>query len=209
VVWGAWSDHAGRKFAIRFLVLGWAATLLLMIFITSPTSAWIVLLAWGLFRNAPFPVVYALLIDSVPRAAGTAMGIMIGVALGVSGVLAAWVSGRIIDAAGFTAHYVVLAAICLLGLLPPAFITETVTKSATVEVQKLATCSRPAPSWSGWPPARSGRKAPSGSPPTAPCATATSPTTASWSTRRRPGSCASTPRPSSSPTAAPSTWTAR
>jgi len=136
VVWGAWSDHAGRKFAIRFLVLGWAATLLLMIFITSPTSAWIVLLAWGLFRNAPFPVVYALLIDSVPRAAGTAMGIMIGVALGVSGVLAAWVSGRIIDAAGFTAHYVVLAAICLLGLLPLAFITETVTKTATVEVQK-------------------------------------------------------------------------
>src|SRR5690606_42123287 len=97
---------------------------LLMIFITSPTSAWIVLLAWGLFRNAPFPVVYALLIDSVPRAAGTAMGIMIGVALGVSGVLAAWVSGRIIDAAGFTAHYVVLAAICLLGLLPLAFRSE-------------------------------------------------------------------------------------
>jgi MFS family permease len=126
VVWGAWSDHAGRKFAIRFLVIGWAVSLLLMIFISNPASAWIVLLAWGLFRNAPFPVVYALLIDSVPRAAGTAMGIMIGVALGVSGVLAAAVSGWIIDQAGFTVHYIVLAAICLVGLLPLARMTETV-----------------------------------------------------------------------------------
>jgi MFS family permease len=143
VVWGAWSDHAGRKFAIRFLVLGWAASLLAMILITSPASAWIVLLAWGLFRNAPFPVVYALLIDSVPRAAGTAMGIMIGVALGVSGVLAAAVSGWIIDTGGFTVHYIVLAAICLLGLLPLARMTETVTTkpattgaAETTEVQK-------------------------------------------------------------------------
>lgn len=125
-VWGAWSDHAGRKFAIRFLVIGWAVTLLAMIFIASPESAWIVLLAWGLFRNAPFPVVYALLIDSVPRSAGTAMGIMIGIALGLSGVLAAAVSGWIIDRFGFPVHYVVLAVICLLGLIPLARITETV-----------------------------------------------------------------------------------
>jgi MFS family permease len=135
VVWGAWSDHAGRKFAIRFLVIGWAASMLAMIFITSPASAWIVLLAWGLFRNAPFPVVYALLIDSVPRAAGTAMGIMIGVALGVSGVLAGPVAGWIIDTGGFAVHYVVLAVICLLGLLPLARMTETVT-TATAEVPK-------------------------------------------------------------------------
>jgi len=126
VVWGAWSDHAGRKFAIRFLVIGWTASLLAMIVITGPASAWIVLLFWGLFRNAPFPVVYALLIDSVPRAAGTAMGIMIGLALGVSGVLAAAVSGWIIDSYGFGVHYVVLAVICLLGLLPLARMTETV-----------------------------------------------------------------------------------
>ncbi|WP_212612452.1 MFS transporter [Pseudonocardia hierapolitana] len=136
VVWGAWSDHAGRKFAIRFLVIGWAASMLAMVFITSPASAWIVLLAWGLFRNAPFPVVYALLIDSVPRAAGTAMGIMIGIALGVSGVLAGPVAGWIIDAGGFTVHYVVLAVICLLGLLPLARMTETVTTTATAEVPK-------------------------------------------------------------------------
>ena len=126
VVWGAWSDHAGRKFTIRFLVIGWALALLAMTMITSPRSAWIVLLAWGLFRNAPFPVVYALLIDSVPKAAGTAMGIMIGLALGVSGVLAAAVSGVIIDEFGFGVHYVVLAVICLLGLIPLARMTETV-----------------------------------------------------------------------------------
>jgi len=126
VVWGTWSDHAGRKFTIRFLVIGWVLALLAMIMITSPRSAWIVLLAWGLFRNAPFPVVYALLIDSVPKAAGTAMGIMIGLALGVSGVLAAAVSGVIIDEFGFGVHYVVLAVICLLGLIPLARMTETV-----------------------------------------------------------------------------------
>lgn len=126
VVWGTWSDHAGRKFAIRFLIIGWSVTLLAMILITSPASAWIVLLAWGLFRNAPFPVVYALLIDSVPKAAGTAMGIMIGVALGVSGALAAPIAGFIIDTWGFGVHYVVLAAICLLGLIPLSRMTETV-----------------------------------------------------------------------------------
>ncbi|OYO08112.1 MFS transporter [Enemella evansiae] len=126
VVWGTASDRIGRKFAIVFLILGWAGTLLAMIFISGPTSAWIVLLAWGLFRNAPFPVVYALLIDSVPRAAGTAMGIMIGVALGVSGIFASLVAGIVIDAFGFTWHYVLLAAVCLLGLIPLARITETV-----------------------------------------------------------------------------------
>lgn len=89
-------------------------------------TAWIVLLAWGLFRNAPFPVVYARLIDSVPKSAGTAMGIMIGIALGVSGALAAPISGYIIDHAGYTIHYAVLSAICLLGLIPLSRMTETV-----------------------------------------------------------------------------------
>jgi len=126
IVWGTLSDHVGRKFSIAFLIVGWAAALLAMIVITGPTSAWIVLLAWGLFRNAPFPVVYALLIDSVPKAAGTAMGIMIGIALGVSGVFASLVAGAIIDRYGFTTHYIVLAVIVLLGLIPLSRIRETV-----------------------------------------------------------------------------------
>jgi MFS family permease len=126
VVWGTLSDRLGRKFSIAFLILGWTGTLLAMILIHDVMTAWIILLAWGLFRNAPFPVVYALLVDSVPRAAGTALGIMIGVALGVSGIFASAVSGVVITHLGFTWHYVILAAICLLGFIPLARITETV-----------------------------------------------------------------------------------
>lgn len=126
IVWGTVSDHVGRKFSIAFLIVGWAVALLAMIFIAGPGSAWLILLFWGLFRNAPFPVVYALLIDSVPKAAGTAMGIMIGLALGVSGVFASLVAGSIIDAYGFTVHYVVLAVIVLLALIPLSRIRETV-----------------------------------------------------------------------------------
>ena len=126
VLWSTWSDRSGRKFSIRFLIVGWAISLLAMIFITGPVSAWLILLFWGLFRNAPFPVVYSLLIDSVPKAAGSAMGLMIGIALGLSGLFAAAVSGWIIDTFGFTTQYVVLAAICLLGLIPLARITESV-----------------------------------------------------------------------------------
>ena len=126
IVWGTVSDHVGRKFSITFLIIGWAVALLAMIFIAGPGSAWLILLFWGLFRNAPFPVVYALLIDSVPRAAGTAMGIMIGVALGLSGVFASLVAGAIIDSFGFTVHYIVLAAIVLAALYPLSRIHETV-----------------------------------------------------------------------------------
>jgi sugar phosphate permease len=52
---------------------------------------------------------------------------MIGIALGLSGVRAAAVSGWIIDRSGFSVHYVVLAVICLLGLILPVRVTETVT----------------------------------------------------------------------------------
>lgn len=126
VVWGTLSDRLGRKFSIAFLIVGWVGSLLAMIFIQDLVTAWIILLIWGLFRNAPFPVVYALLVDSVPRAAGTALGIMIGVALGVSGIFASAVSGMVITQLGFTWHYVILALICLIGFIPLARITETV-----------------------------------------------------------------------------------
>ena len=126
VAWGSWSDRAGRKFSMRFLIIGWVVALLAMIFINGTASGWIILLFWGLFRNAPFPVAYALLIDSLPKYAGSAMGVMIGIAFGLSGLLATPVSGYIIDHFGFTTQYIVLAAICLLGLIPLAKITESV-----------------------------------------------------------------------------------
>ena len=126
VVWGTLSDRLGRKFAITFLIIGWVVSLFAMIFIQSLAAAWVILLFWGLFRNAPFPVVYALLVDSAPKAAGTALGIMIGVSLGVSGLFASAVSGIVITHLGFNWHYVILAGICLLGFIPLARITETV-----------------------------------------------------------------------------------
>jgi MFS family permease len=126
VVWGTLSDRLGRKFSIAFLIVGWVISMVAMIFIHDLTTAWVILLFWGLFRNAPFPVVYALLVDSVPKAAGTALGIMIGVALGVSGIFASAVSGIVITQLGFTWHYLILAVICLLGFIPLARITETV-----------------------------------------------------------------------------------
>ncbi|MBO0810863.1 MAG: MFS transporter [Microlunatus sp.] len=126
VAWGAWSDRASRKFAMRLLIAGWTVALLGMILISGATSGWLVLLFWGLFRNAPFPVAYALLIDSLPKYAGSAMGLMIGLAFALSGLLTTPVAGWIIDHYGFTASYVVLAVICLLGFLPLKGITESV-----------------------------------------------------------------------------------
>ncbi|GAA2181256.1 MFS transporter [Brooklawnia cerclae] len=126
VGWGWASDRTGRKFALRFLTVGWAVAVIAMLGINSMTTAWVILILWGLVRNAPFPVVYALLIDSLPRSAGTAMGLMIGIAVGVSGVIAAPVQGAIIDHFGYPVHYIVLTFICLLGLLPLAKIRETV-----------------------------------------------------------------------------------
>jgi fucose permease len=97
-----------------------------MVALREASVAWSVLLFWGLFRNAPFPVVYALLIDSIPTRAGSAMGLMIGFALGTAGVIAAPMSGWIIDHYGFTAHYVVLAFVAALCYVPLRMIRETV-----------------------------------------------------------------------------------
>jgi len=125
VVWGTVSDRSGRKFSLSYLVVGWAISMVVLALITGPGTAWLFLLLWGLVRNAPFPVTYALLIDSVPEAAGTAMGLMIGVALGVSGLFAGPVSGWIIDHWGFTTHYIVLALVCALCIVPLRRLRET------------------------------------------------------------------------------------
>lgn len=54
------------------------------------------------------------------------MGLMIGIALGISGLVSAPVQGWIIDQWGYTVHYLVLAAIALVALVPLSRVTETV-----------------------------------------------------------------------------------
>jgi MFS family permease len=125
VFWGTLSDRIGRKLAVRIITGGWVLALLGFVLIHSAQSAWLVLLFWGLFRNSPFPVMYALVIDSVPEAAGSGMGLMIGIALGLSGFFAAPISGSIIDHLGYTWNYLLMAAVCALAFIPLAFLRET------------------------------------------------------------------------------------
>ena len=94
--------------------------------INGAAIAWTILIAWGLFRNSPFPVIYALVIDSSPKAASTGMGLIIGIAFGLSGVVGPAVAGFLIDRTGFTVSYLVMAGICLLVLVPTWLIHETV-----------------------------------------------------------------------------------
>ena len=68
---------------------------------------------------------YASIIDAVPEGASSGLGLMIGIGLGSAGFLAAPVAGYIIQQYGFTWHYIFLAAICHLTLVPIALIRET------------------------------------------------------------------------------------
>lgn len=126
IVWGTISDSVGRKFALKFILAGWIVATIACIFINATFAAWSILIFWGCFRNSPFPVIYALLIDSMPKAAGSSMGLMIGIALGVAGFFAAPVSGWVIETYGFTTHYIVLAVLLAAGFIPLSMIKETV-----------------------------------------------------------------------------------
>jgi MFS family permease len=125
IFWGTVSDHQGRKWSLGILAVGWAVTVLLMIFISSGALGWIILIGWGVFRNSPFPVMYASIIDAVPDGASSGLGLMIGIGLGSAGFLAAPVAGFIVQHYGFTWHYIFLAGICLLTLVPISLIRET------------------------------------------------------------------------------------
>ena len=125
IVWGTLSDRSGRKRSLNWLVYGWVIAMAALTLLSGAFTGWLILLFWGLFRNAPFPVVYALLMDSVAKAAGTAMGLVIGVAFGLSGILVGPVAGWIIDTWGYGVHYAVLAVVGLLCLVPIRMLRET------------------------------------------------------------------------------------
>ncbi len=127
ILWGSFSDVKGRKRSLVIILAGWVLAAALCIAIHSAVSGWAILIFWGLFRNSPYPVAYALLIDSSPRAAASSMGLMIGLAVGIAGILVAPVSGWIIHTFGFTVHYLVIVAVLLISCLPLWFIKETVT----------------------------------------------------------------------------------
>ena len=135
IVWSSLSDTTGRKLSLYILAVGWAIAVLALILIGGLASAWIILLGWGLVRNAPFPVVYSLLIDSVPNAASSGMGLMIGIALGVAAAISATAAGFVIDNFGYTVNYFFLATPCLLALIPIYLMRETVGSDGTEEAQ--------------------------------------------------------------------------
>lgn len=127
IFWGTVSDHRGRKFSLNFLAIGSAVSIFLMGYISSVSMAWLLLMGWGLFRNSPYPVLYAAVIDIVPKSAASGLGLMVGIGLGLSGVIAAPVAGWLIDHMGFGAHYTLLALLSLAALVPIALMHESAT----------------------------------------------------------------------------------
>lgn len=102
-----------------------------MIFIGPAWSAWAILIFWGLFRNSSYPVNHSLLIDSLPDAADSAMGIMIGISFGLAGLVVASIAGFVIQHYGFTVDYIMLACVVALALVPLALVKETVPTKRT------------------------------------------------------------------------------
>lgn len=126
VVWGTISDRIGRRPVLAVLALGWSVSTLMLLKISSETTGWLLLLFWGLFRNAPYPVAYTMLIDSIGEASGAGMGLMIGIAFGICGLIVGPVAGFFIQTWGWTADYVMFASATLLTLIPLGFTRETV-----------------------------------------------------------------------------------
>ncbi len=70
-------------------------------------------------------VLYSLAVDSSPRAAGSGLGLMIGVGLCLAGCLVGPVAGYVIEHFGWHWSYAMLALSCLLVLIPLRFVEET------------------------------------------------------------------------------------
>ncbi|WP_268993556.1 MFS transporter [Gibbsiella quercinecans] len=126
MLWGGYSDVKGRKRSLGVIIFGWMIATALCTYIHFAAFGWAILIFWGLFRNSPYPVAYALLIDSAPKAAASSMGLMIGLAVGIAGILVAPITGWIIHDYGFNVHYMINVGVLALSCLPLYFIKETI-----------------------------------------------------------------------------------
>lgn len=129
IFWGGYSDKHGRKISLLIIIIGWIIASIACNFIVSAATGWIILIGWGLFRNSPFPVIYAYLIDSAPQAAASGMGLMIGIALGTAGFIVAPVAGYIISSYGFSVHYIVITIALIISCIPLFLMKETLNKT--------------------------------------------------------------------------------
>jgi MFS family permease len=122
-LFGRWSDGGRKRWMTALLIL---SALLVAIFPHAPVRATIPLLAaYGFFFMPTFPVVEALLMQSVPDAVrGRIYGMFITIG-GLVGQLAHWLAGEAVKRMGEGAHhaenyfplYTTLAALLLLTLL--------------------------------------------------------------------------------------------
>ncbi|WP_311777316.1 MFS transporter [Trueperella abortisuis] len=126
ILWGTVSDHIGRKKVLIICMIGWIATLAPIYFVSGKTVAWVCLLAWGLFRNAPYPVVFSMVTDSAPNATGSALGLLIAIATGIGGALTAVTTGYVIENFGWATTFVVLGLGLVVALIAVLTVRETV-----------------------------------------------------------------------------------
>lgn len=118
IVWGHFSDLSSRKKSLYFILTGWIVSTFMITFIHSELSGWIILIFWGLFRNSPYPVIYAYLLDTVPETASSSLGLMIGIGFGLAGLLVSPTAGWIIDSYGFNTHYAFMIFSLLIAIFP-------------------------------------------------------------------------------------------
>ncbi len=125
IFWGIFSDIFGRKLSLFIIGIGTVVAVFGCLYISSESTGWLCLILWGLFRNSPYPVTFAVMLDSLPKGAGSALGIMIGFSWLVSS-LCGPINGYIIQNFGFTYHYIFLACLTLFALIFISLIKETV-----------------------------------------------------------------------------------
>ena len=134
MLWGTVSDHLGRRRVLLILGLGWILCVIPLLFVTTGWQAWLALLVWGLFRNAPFPVLYSVVLDSAPRQAGSAMGLIIGLTTGLGGAITSAVTGIVLQHFGWGWTFASLIAGVVMAVIAILTLEETVVRAEDAAV---------------------------------------------------------------------------